>query len=366
LYENTKCNGLLLNLTPMMDEESFMRRCLELAENGKGMVQPNPMVGCVIVSAGKIIGEGWHEKFGEAHAEVNAINSIVDKSLIPGSKAFVSLEPCSHYGKTPPCADLLIEHKISEVIIGCVDTFSQVAGKGIERLKAAGIKVSTGVLEQKARELNQRFFTFHEKKRPYIILKYAQTADGFIDKLRPEGSLKGIQNRISGAQAKRLTHKWRSEESAILVGTNTALNDNPMLNVREWHGKQPLRLVVDRNLNLPGHIHLFDNSIPTIVFTEKEAEKKYNLNYKVVDFKALPASICKELFNNNIQSVIIEGGKKLLDSFLAANLWDEARIFVSPVFWHEGLKAPMLPSSNLIAFEKVGNDNLFIFKNDAL
>ncbi|MBA3899881.1 MAG: bifunctional diaminohydroxyphosphoribosylaminopyrimidine deaminase/5-amino-6-(5-phosphoribosylamino)uracil reductase RibD [Bacteroidetes bacterium] len=350
----------------MMAEEFFMRRCLELAANGKGMVEPNPMVGCVIVHSGKIIGEGWHQKFGENHAEVNAINSVKDKSLIAGSKAYVSLEPCAHFGKTPPCSNLLIEHQIAEVFIGCVDTFSKVSGKGIEKLKAAGIKVSTGILENEARELNKRFFTFHEKQRPYIILKYAQTADGFIDKLRAEGAPKGLQNKISGDLSRMLSHKWRSEEASILVGTNTALNDNPKLNVRDWHGKQPVRLVIDKKLRLPGTLHLFDKSIPTIVFTTIAKESQPNLEFKSVDFNALPESICKELFKQNIQSVIIEGGKKLLDSFIDANLWDEARVFVSPVFWQQGLKAPEIKAFRLIASDKIGADNLFFFQNDSL
>lgn len=343
-----------------------MGRCLQLAENGKGTVAPNPMVGCVIVRDGNIIGEGWHHRFGEAHAEVNAINSVKDSSLIPGSTVYVSLEPCAHYGKTPPCSKLLAEHHVSEVVIGCRDTFSKVSGKGIEQIKAAGIKTRVGILEKEARNLNKRFFTFHEKKRPYIILKWAQTADAFMDKLRADDSPKGLQNRISGELSKMLVHKWRSEEAGILAGTNTALNDNPQLNVRDWHGKQPIRMVTDRNLQLPKDLHLFDNSVKTMVFTELEKESDGRIGFVKVDFNKLPEEICRVLYDNEIQSLIVEGGRKLLDSFINAGLWDEARVFVSPKFWHDGLSAPVLLNGLETAFEKCGDDELFLFYNTRL
>jgi diaminohydroxyphosphoribosylaminopyrimidine deaminase / 5-amino-6-(5-phosphoribosylamino)uracil reductase len=341
-----------------MVHDLYMKRCLELARVAIGKVAPNPMVGCVIVYDNKIIGEGWHQQYGMEHAEVNAIRSVKDPSLLNNSTLYVNLEPCSHYGKTPPCSDLIAQKEIPEVIIGCIDTFLEVSGKGIEKLKSAGCNVTTGILNEECRELNKRFFTFHEKKRPFIILKWAQSSDAYIGKLNSEGT--GI--KISGELSQRMVHQWRSEEAAIMVGTNTALNDNPQLNTRFWPGDNPLRIVIDRTLRLPSSLHLFDRQTPTLVFTEKDITGLSNAQYSVIDFNELAENILQELHQRNIQSVIIEGGANLLNEFISKNLWDEARIFISPKFLNDGIKAPEI---NLIPISEgnVGEDRLVIFRN---
>jgi diaminohydroxyphosphoribosylaminopyrimidine deaminase/5-amino-6-(5-phosphoribosylamino)uracil reductase len=258
-------------LNRMNFDEKYMLRCLELAKDGFGNVAPNPMVGCVIVCEGKIIGEGYHQEYGKAHAEVNAIHSVRDKSLLQKSTLYVNLEPCAHFGKTPPCANLIVEHNIPRVVIGCVDSYSEVSGKGIEKLRNAGIEVTVGILENESLELNKRFFTFHNKKRPYVILKWAETQDGFIDVDRPLDKSRDTtaDNWITSPLSKQLVHKWRSEEAAIMVGTTTVLNDNPQLNVREWKGKNPTRIVIDLQDRLPQTLHVFDKSIPTVSFFAK-------------------------------------------------------------------------------------------------
>ncbi|HRN42271.1 MAG TPA: bifunctional diaminohydroxyphosphoribosylaminopyrimidine deaminase/5-amino-6-(5-phosphoribosylamino)uracil reductase RibD [Vicingus sp.] len=343
-------------------DEKYLLRCLELAKNGLGNVAPNPMVGCVIVFDGKIIGEGYHQEYGKAHAEVNAIHSVKDKSLLKRSTLYVNLEPCAHFGKTPPCANLIVEHHIPRVVIGCVDSFSEVSGKGIEKLKNAGIDVSVGVLEKESLELNKRFFTFHNKKRPYIILKWAETKDGFIDVQRIN-EIAGqthieIDNWITSPLSKQLVHKWRSEEAAIMVGTNTALNDNPQLNVREWKGENPTRVVVDLHDRLPQNLYVFDKSIPTLVFSLTKQEQENNLTFvKINDSKYLIKEILDELYKRNIQSIIIEGGATLLQSFIDLNLWDEARIFVGNRKFTTGLKAPSL-KGNLLTEELIDVDRL--------
>ena len=287
-----------------MNHEQYMHRCIEIAQLGIGLVDPNPLVGCVIVYDNKIIGEGYHFKFGEAHAEVNAINTVLDKALLKESVLYVNLEPCVHYGKTPPCVDLIIEHQIPKVVIGCIDTFSKVSGKGIEKLKQAGCNVTVGILEKEARFLNKRFFTFHEKKRPYVILKWAQTLDGFIDGLRTDADPLR-PNWISTQASQILVHKCRTEESAILVGTKTALNDNPMLTARLMDGKNPVRIIIDRTLRIPRHYHLFDQSVFTIVFTEKNKLSENNIEYVEIDFSAyLVQQILNELFKRNIQQIL--------------------------------------------------------------
>ena len=341
-------------------DEKYMLRCLELARNGFGNVAPNPMVGCVIVYDGNIIGEGYHQEYGKAHAEVNAIQSVKDKSLLKKSTLYVNLEPCSHFGKTPPCANLIVEHNIPRVIIGCVDSFSEVSGKGIEKLKTAGIEVVVGVLENESLELNKRFFTFHNKKRPYIILKWAETQDGFIDVDRPLDKSRDtiVDNWITSPLSKQLVHKWRGEEAAILVGTTTALNDNPQLNVREWKGKNPVRVVVDLHDRLPQSLNIFDKSVPTIVFSLTKKEEEINLTFlKINDPKNLIKEILDELYIRNIQSAIIEGGATLLQSFIDQNLWDEARIFVGNRKFTTGLKAPIL-KGNLKTEELIDIDRL--------
>jgi diaminohydroxyphosphoribosylaminopyrimidine deaminase / 5-amino-6-(5-phosphoribosylamino)uracil reductase len=315
-----------------------MQRALQLAEIGRGSVSPNPMVGCVIVHNGLIIGEGWHQKYGDWHAEVNAVESVVDKTLLQEATVYVTLEPCSHFGKTPPCADLLVKHQVKKVVICNFDPNPLVAGKGIKKLQDAGIEVVTGVLEENGRKLNARFFTVIEKKRPYIILKWAETADGFIAGENFE------QVKISNALSHKLSHKWRSEEDAIMVGTNTALYDNPQLNVRNWTGRNPIRIVIDRNNRLPKNLHLFDDSVKTIILK----------NQLQLD----------ELQKAKIQSVIVEGGTKLLQSFIDENIFDEIRIFRSKKQLHKGILAPFLPKNiNIVEKQNLQDDELLIYKH---
>jgi len=347
-----------------MDEHHiYMHRCLELAKNGLGFVAPNPMVGSVIVNNGRIIGEGYHQQFGKPHAEVNAINSVKDKSLLPYSTLYVNLEPCCHYGKTPPCTDLIINEKIPEVIIGSADPYDAVAGKGISRLRNHGVKVKVGVLKNEAMKLNKRFFTFHQKERPYIILKWAQTADAFIDIERLPGT-PARPTWITSEKLRLLVHKWRTEEQAIMVGTITALKDNPRLNVRDWTGNQPTRIVLDENLTLSEKLHLFDNTQPTLVFNQKTDKKEGLTQWMKTDF-ASPGFlkdiliVVKEL---QIQSIIIEGGQKLLKTFITQNMWDEARIFQGSKFFVNGLKAPTLPVEKFTQ-SFIGNEILFWVKN---
>lgn len=300
-----------------------MLRALELAQLGVGAVSPNPRVGCVIVAVGRIIGEGWHQKYGEAHAEVNAVCSVADQSLLKGSTVYVNLEPCSHFGKTPPCADLLVQHQVKRVVISNLDVNPLVAGKGIEKLRSAGIEVLTGMLEQQGEDLNQRFFTFIKKQRPYIILKWAQTADGFL--ARSNFDSKWISNQYS----RQLVHKWRSEEDAVLVGTSTAAHDNPSLTVRDWSGRNPKRIVIDRFLRLPETLHLFDHSVETICYNLIKQEEKSHLVFAKLGEKEFIKDLVNDLYARNIQSVIIEGGAQTLQLFLDGGWWDEARVFTS-------------------------------------
>ncbi len=322
--------------TPANQDILYMRRALELAAIGRGHVSPNPMVGCVIVYNNQIIGEGWHKQYGDWHAEVNAINAVEDKSLLKESTAFVTLEPCSHFGKTPPCADLLIKHQLKRVVICNVDTNPLVGGKGITKLREAGIEVETGILEQEGRMLNRRFFTFMEKKRPYIMLKWAQTADGFI--ARENHDSKWISNTLS----RTLVHKWRTEEDAIMVGTQTALYDNPQLNVRNWTGKNPVRVVIDSQLRLPSSLALFDQKQFTICYNLIKNENKENLHLVMVENKEnMLQEIIEDLYTRKIQSLIVEGGSKLLNSFIGLHLWDEARVFRSTQVFGKGIAAPL-------------------------
>ena len=300
-----------------------MHRCLQLAKLGAGTVAPNPMVGAVLVYKNSIIGEGYHQQYGQAHAEVNCINYVkaTDQSLIENSTLYVSLEPCAHYGKTPPCADLIIKNKIPNVVIGCRDSYTEVDGKGIQKLQQAGIKVVTGILGKDALELNKRFFTFHTKHRPYIILKWAQSADGKI--ANEDFSAVKISSKITN----RLVHKWRSEEAAILIGTNTALHDNPSLTNRLWQGNNPIRLVIDRQIKLPAFLYIFDGAVKTIVFNQVKNEEQPNvIFYKLTAGEDMLADILNALHQLNIQSVLVEGGAVLLKSFIDKNYWDEARV----------------------------------------
>lgn len=353
---------ILLTLKTKMDSSKiYMKRCLELAGKGLGSVAPNPMVGCVVVLDGKIIGEGYHQQYGQAHAEVNAINSVENKDSLKKATLYVNLEPCSHFGKTPPCADLIIENKIPYVVIGSVDSNPKVSGQGIEKLTKAGVDVKVGVLEEECHKLNKRFFTFYEKKRPYIILKWAQTADGFIDAVRDENNT-GKALQISNPDSRKLLHKWRSEEQAIMIGTNTALLDNPQLTVREWQGKNPLRITIDKWLRIPKPFHLFDKSTPTLVFTAANAISETNLEFVKIDFEvSLLPQLLNELFKRNIQSVLVEGGEQLLNSFIFPDIWDEARVFISDKEIGNGVSAPILDINPAFKENVGGNTLLFYF-----
>ncbi|GAB3825818.1 bifunctional diaminohydroxyphosphoribosylaminopyrimidine deaminase/5-amino-6-(5-phosphoribosylamino)uracil reductase RibD [Pontibacter rugosus] len=337
-----------------MSDEIYMRRALELAQLGSGYTSPNPMVGCVIVHEGHIIGEGWHKQYGGPHAEVNAVAAVEDKSLLPKSCVYVTLEPCSHYGKTPPCADLLIQHGVKDVVICNTDPNPLVAGRGIKKLFDSGAQVKVGVLEEEGLEVNKRFFTFHTQKRPFILLKWAETADGFIAAANYQ------QQQISGKLAQRLVHKWRAEEQAIMVGSRTALYDNPRLNTRLWHGHNPLRLVIDKQLLLPAHLHLLDGSQPTVVYNFKRQDEQENLTFvQLQEQEPVLPQIMRDLHQRNILSVMVEGGTFLLESLLQENFWDEALVFKS---LHStllaGVKAPSMVYGQLHNIQTIGPDQL--------
>jgi len=352
-------------------DEIFMARCLELARCGEGSVSPNPMVGAVVVHDGKIIGEGYHIKHGQAHAEVNAIAAVKDKSLLPESTIYVNLEPCSHFGKTPPCADLIKDMRIPRVVVASTDPNPLVAGRGVDTLRKAGRDVTVGVLEQEALELNRRFYTFHTQKRPYVILKWAQTLDGYIDAIRKEGDPIApiwITNELS----RRLVHKWRSDEQAIMVGTNTVEKDNPKLNVRDWSGSSPLRVVLDRKLRLPASSSVYDGSVPTLVFMGNNASASQRkpelqsipeLELLTIDFaKSIEQQVLTELYQRGVLSVIVEGGAALINNFVRKNLWDESRIFVGNTFFGDGVKAPNL-TGELYTYDEIGDSKLFTYRN---
>jgi diaminohydroxyphosphoribosylaminopyrimidine deaminase/5-amino-6-(5-phosphoribosylamino)uracil reductase len=339
----------------MTPDELLIQRTFELAKLGLGSVSPNPLVGCVIVKEGLIIGEGWHKQYGQAHAEVNAVASVKDKALLAGSTAYVNLEPCSHTGKTPPCADLLIKHQIKKVIVSTIDSNPLVGGTGIKKLKDAGIEVVTGVLEKEGRDLNKRFFAFHEQQRPYIILKWAQTTDGFIARANYES--KWISNEYS----RQLVHKWRSEEDAVLVGTKTAAHDNPILTVRDWSGRNPVRIVIDRFLRLSDKLSLLDGSVPTICYNVLKHEEHPNLKLIRLDEKDFLISMLDHLMAEKIQSVMIEGGSLTLGLFIDLGLWDEARVFTSPRMFHTGITAPTF-HGRILSEEKIDSDTLRIYQ----
>ena len=347
----------------MLQHSKYMARCIELAMLGLGNVSPNPMVGAVIVCDDRIIGEGFHMKFGEAHAEVNAIKNVYDifpdaEELLKRSILYVNLEPCAHFGKTPPCADVIISNKIPTVVVGCRDPFTQVNGKGIERLENAGIEVLEGIMESDCLELNKRFYTRVLKQRPYIILKWAQSRDGFF---APED---GAQRWITSRHAKQLVHRWRSEEDAILIGKNTANIDNPHLNVREWSGENPVRIIIDRNLELSNDLNIFDQSQDTIILNALKTEVIGKIKYlELENFDILlPQLICYQLYLMDIQSVIIEGGAKILNLFISADLWDEARVFTGPECWAKGIASPVLRGESFEPIN-VGPDTLQVWRN---
>ncbi len=330
--------------------EKYIKRCIEIAKNGLGTTAPNPMVGCVIVHENKIIGEGYTSAYGGNHAEINAMDSVQDKSLLKASTLYVTLEPCSHFGKTPPCADAIIKYQIPKVVIGTMDTHSKVSGKGIEKLKSSGCEVIVGVLEDECKAHHKRFFTFHNNKRPYIILKWAETNDGFIaPKSKDEKKPVWITNEIS----RQLVHKWRAEEQAILVGTNTIIQDNPSLTVRDWVGGNPVRIVIDKDEKLSKDHTIFDETSETIMISKNQ-----------VDFnQPLAKQICNILFENTINSIIIEGGSQTFQTFIDENLWDEARVFTGNITFNEGVKAPNF-NGKLISQEKITDDILRIYVKD--
>ena len=340
----------------------FIKRALQIAKNGIGTTRPNPSVGAVIVCDDKIIGEGFTSKYGGNHAEVNAIESVKDKSLLKESTLYVTLEPCSHFGKTPPCSDLIVKHQLKKVVIGCLDSNPLVAGKGVEKLQKSEIEVVVGILEDECRNHHKRFFTLQNKKRPYIILKWAETKDGFIAPLTKDEQ-KPVW--ISNSYSQQLVHKWRVEEQAILVGTNTVFADNPKLNVRSWFGNNPLRIVLDRNLKIQSSAHVLDKSIKTIVFTEKKIDSsEENLQFETIDFtKNIAKQICEVLGKHQVQSILIEGGAKTLQTFIYENLWDEARVFTGDVLFTDGIQAPNLKAT-IFSEKNIKNDTLKIYYND--
>ena len=344
----------------MTNDEKYMMRCIQLAQNGKLGAAPNPMVGAVVVCEGRIIGEGYHAKCGEAHAEVNAISSVKDESLLKRSTIYVSLEPCAHYGKTPPCANLIVSKGIPKVVIGCQDPFGKVAGKGIEILQQAGCEVVVGVLEEACRDLNKAFFTVQLKHRPFITLKWAQSADGYMDVERNEGE----PVKLSSPLTQMVAHKRRAEHQAIMVGTRTALLDNPSLNVRDWYGPQPLRIVIDRELKLPRQLRLFDGSQPTLVVTEKADSVDGAMAFRADFSQSILPQLMEELLRRNIQSLLVEGGAKLLQSFIDEGLWDEAYEECCPQVLGRGIMSPSLINpKNSFKKRQIMGRNYHIFYN---
>lgn len=333
-----------------------MQRALELAALGRGAVSPNPMVGCVIVYKDQIIGEGWHQQYGQAHAEVNAVNAVKDKDQLKESTVYVTLEPCAHHGKTPPCADMLVRYQVKKVVIGAFDTNPLVGGQGIERMRNAGIEVVTDVLEKKCRLLNARFFTAFEKERPYVILKWAQTTDGFVARENYDSKW------ISNTSSRQLVHQWRAEEDAILVGPNTAKYDNPRLNVRGLKGKNPVRVLIDRNLSSSNDLSLFDGSQPTLIYNTQKSESKENLEWIQLGIKNFISALLKDLHTRKIQSVIIEGGSGILSAFITLDFWDEARVFTSKTNFGSGIQAPDLKGNSILE-KDIAGDNLNILLN---
>ena len=341
-----------------MKPQDYMQRCLDLALLGQGSVSPNPMVGCVIVKDDKIIGEGYHQKFGGPHAEVMAIAAVKEQHLLEGATVYVSLEPCAHFGKTPPCSNLLIEKKIAHVVIACKDPNPKVAGKGIERLQKAGIEVEVGILNTAAQQLNKRFFCLHQKQRPHVVLKWAQTKDGFLDRLRTDNQ-KGI-NWISSEESRSLVHHWRSQEMSILVGKHTALNDNPSLTVRDVSGKNPIRILIDSQLQVQNDISLFSTDAPTPIFNRLKNEKKENIEWIKIP-ETSTKYILDELYQRGIHSVMVEGGSRTLQYFIIDNVWDEAYVLVGDLHFGEGVKAPIL---NRVPthVHHFGTDQIYYFK----
>jgi diaminohydroxyphosphoribosylaminopyrimidine deaminase/5-amino-6-(5-phosphoribosylamino)uracil reductase len=345
----------------MIGNELYMHRCLQLAQCGAGFVAPNPMVGAVLVYNDRIIGEGYHKIYGQAHAEVNCLESVVteDRHLIPDSVLYVSLEPCAHYGKTPPCADLIIRHRIKKVVIGCQDPFKAVDGKGIDRLKAAGVTVETGVLEKESRTLNKRFFCFYQQQRPYIILKWARSSNDCIS------GAGGERIKISNEITDRLVHRWRSEEAAIMVGTTTALKDNPALTNRYWSGHQPTRVLIDKKLSVSRNNAIYAPGAPLIIFNLEKNETDGAARFiRLSPDMPVISQVLQDLYNLQIQSIIIEGGTFLLQSFINENCWDEARVITNhQLIIPGGYAAPVLVNGKPAGSQQIGNDTIEFFEN---
>ncbi|AHF14634.1 bifunctional diaminohydroxyphosphoribosylaminopyrimidine deaminase/5-amino-6-(5-phosphoribosylamino)uracil reductase RibD [Niabella soli] len=340
---------------------NYLRRCFQLAQLGAGNVAPNPMVGAVLVFDDKIIGEGYHQRYGEAHAEVHCINNALKShpDLICHSTLYVSLEPCSHFGKTPPCADLIIQHRIPKVVIGCRDSFEAVNGRGVERLRNAGVAVVEHILEQEAMALNKRFFTFHQLKRPYIILKWAQTKNNVI------GSNDDERLLITSAVTNRLVHQWRTEEAAIMVGAKTAVKDDPLLDNRNWYGNPPVKIIVSASGNLPGHLKLFQSGAPVLVFTTQQGKDEGQKRFIKVAASDFLDAMLRELHQLQLQSVLVEGGAQLLKSFIDAGLWDEARVIThTTMVAASGVQAPRLHNEALLQTEIFLTDEVAIYKNN--
>jgi diaminohydroxyphosphoribosylaminopyrimidine deaminase/5-amino-6-(5-phosphoribosylamino)uracil reductase len=346
----------------MSQHEKYMHFCLDLAVKGLGRVAPNPMVGCVIVGENGTIGEGYHEIFGGPHAEINAINSLDGYSDIKNATLYVNLEPCAHQGKTGPCADAIIAKGIKKVVVGCLDPNPLVNGKGVEKLIRGGVDVITGILERESMEVNKRYFTYHKKKRPHVILKWAQSSDGFIDKKRTSPDQE--RAKITEGEADMMVHLWRSQEQAIMVGTHTVIMDNPSLTTRKVEGRSPVRIVLDRTLRIPTSSKVFDTAVAkTIVFTEQKNNGNHGAEYIPINFDAnLLPNLLKKLYDKEIQSVIVEGGEKLLKSFVEKDLWDEAKVFFSAKKFGEGVSAPGFPFPTTGEI-RIGDDTLAFYRN---
>ena len=344
-----------------MNHEHYIKRCLEISKLGIGTTRPNPSVGAVLVVDDRIIGEGFTSPYGGNHAEVNAISAVKDQTLLAIATMYVTLEPCSHFGKTPPCADLIIKSEIKKVVIGCIDSNVLVAGKGIERLQNAGCEVIVGVLEKECKAHHKRFFTFQTKKRPFIILKWAQTLDAYV---APKNRAIQAPVWITNEASRQLVHKWRSEEQAILVGTTTVLDDNPRLDVRYWKGEDPVRIVIDKELKIPTNLKVYDGSVKTIFINESSTSVKGAIFFEKINFsKPIAIQICEVLFKHNIQSLIVEGGTKTIQTFIDENLWDEARVFSGEVHFNDGVNAPkfdVIPTNK----ENIKGDILKTYLND--
>lgn len=344
-----------------MNHEHYIKRCLQISKLGIGTTRPNPSVGAVLVVDDRIIGEGFTSPYGGNHAEVNAISAVKDPTLLATATMYVTLEPCSHFGKTPPCADLIIKNEIKKVVIGCLDSNVLVAGKGIERLQNAGCEVIVGVLEKECKAHHRRFFTFQIKNRPFIILKWAQTLDAYI---APKNRVTQTPVWITNEVSRQLVHKWRSEEQSILVGTTTVLDDNPGLDVRHWKGEDPVRIVIDKELKIPANLKVYDGSVKTIFINETRTYAKGTIFFEKINFsEPIAIQICAVLFKHKIQSLIVEGGTKTIQTFIDENLWDEARVFSGEVHFNDGVNAPKLdviPTKE----ENIKGDILKTYLND--